>query len=134
MTDNETNAPLAQPEPEADDNFVKTVNELATRTHKSKAEVLRNAVNLYYKAVDEWERNKRSIVFQVAQPAVESEHFEWELLDEDGRQIACGHWPDLDSARQEGLDLLNTYLPEDRRRLVIRRHQAFVSVAESHML
>jgi hypothetical protein len=74
----------------------------------------------------------------LAQPTVESElvseHFEWELLDEDGRQIAHGHWPDLDSARQEGLDLLNTYLPEDRRRLVIRRHQAFASVAEAHML
>jgi hypothetical protein len=72
------------------------------------------------------------------QPAAESElvgeHFEWELLDEDGRQIAHGHWPDLDSARQEGLDLLNTYLPEDRRRLVIRRHQAFASVVEAHML
>jgi hypothetical protein len=47
-----------------DDSFVAAVNELATRTHKSKAEVLRDAVNLYYKAVNEWEENGREIVFQ----------------------------------------------------------------------
>jgi predicted transcriptional regulator len=47
-----------------DDSFVAAVNDLAARTHKSKAEVLRDAVNLYYKAVDEWEKNGRGIVFQ----------------------------------------------------------------------
>ena len=47
-----------------DDSFVAAVNDLAARTHKSKAEVLRDAVNLYYKAVNEWEENGRSIVFQ----------------------------------------------------------------------
>lgn len=47
-----------------DDNFVAAVNDLAARTHKSKAEVLRDAVNLYYKAVNEWEENGRGIVFQ----------------------------------------------------------------------
>jgi predicted transcriptional regulator len=47
-----------------DDNFVSTVNDLAERTHKSKAEVLRDAINLYYKAVNEWEKNGRGIVFQ----------------------------------------------------------------------
>lgn len=47
-----------------DDSFVAAVNDLAARTHKSKAEVLRDAVNLYYKAVNEWEENGRGIVFQ----------------------------------------------------------------------
>jgi predicted transcriptional regulator len=47
-----------------DDSFVAAVNDLAARTHKSKAEVLRDAVNLYYKAVSEWEENGRGIVFQ----------------------------------------------------------------------
>jgi hypothetical protein len=50
-----------------DDNFVAAVNDLAARTHKSKAEVLRDAVNLYYKAVNEWEENGRGIVFQSIQ-------------------------------------------------------------------
>lgn len=47
-----------------DDDFVTAVNDLAKRTHKSKAEVLRDAINLYYKAVNEWEKNGRGIVFQ----------------------------------------------------------------------
>lgn len=47
-----------------DDDFVTAVNDLAKRTHKSKAEVLRDAINLYYKAVNEWEENGRGIVFQ----------------------------------------------------------------------
>ena len=47
-------AALAQPEPVVDDDFVTAVNDLAKRTHKSKAEVLRDAINLYYKAVNEW--------------------------------------------------------------------------------
>jgi hypothetical protein len=37
----------------ADDSFVATVNELAVRTGQSKAEVLANAVNLYYDFVTE---------------------------------------------------------------------------------
>jgi hypothetical protein len=61
---------LAQPEPVVDDDFVTAVNDLAKRTHKSKAEVLRDAINLYYKAVNEWEKNGGGIVFQeIAQPA-----------------------------------------------------------------
>jgi predicted transcriptional regulator len=47
-----------------DDSFVAAVNDLAARTNQSKAEVLRDAVNLYYKAVDEWQKNGRGIVFQ----------------------------------------------------------------------
>ncbi len=47
-----------------DDDFVAAIEALAERTQKSKAEVLRDAVNLYHKAVDEWETNKRGIVFQ----------------------------------------------------------------------
>lgn len=58
-----------QPEPEVDDDFVTAINDLAKRTHKSKAEVLRDAINLYYKAVNEWEKNGRGIVFQkITQP------------------------------------------------------------------
>lgn len=47
-----------------EDGFVSTVNYLAKRTHQSKAEVLRDAVNLYYKAVNEWEKNGKGIGFQ----------------------------------------------------------------------
>jgi hypothetical protein len=43
--------------------FDQAVSDLAARTHKSKAEVLRDAVNLYYKSVNEWEENGRGIVF-----------------------------------------------------------------------
>jgi hypothetical protein len=49
---------------ENDDSFVAAVNDLAARTNQSKAEVLRDAVNLYYRAVDEWQKNGRGIVFQ----------------------------------------------------------------------
>ena len=52
-----------------DDRFVEVVTELAERTHKSKAEVLRDAVNLYYRAVNEWEINKKGIVFQATEDA-----------------------------------------------------------------
>ncbi len=45
----EDDAPSYNP---ADDSFVVTVNELATRTGQSKADVLANAVNLYYDFVD----------------------------------------------------------------------------------
>ncbi len=43
--------------------FDQAVADLAALTRKSKAEVLRDAVNLYYKAVNEWEGNRRGIVF-----------------------------------------------------------------------
>jgi hypothetical protein len=46
------------------DNFATTVNDLAKRTHRSKAEVLRDAVNLYHKAVIEWEENNKGVAFQ----------------------------------------------------------------------
>jgi predicted transcriptional regulator len=46
------------------DNFVTTVNDLAKRTHRSKAEVLRDAVNLYHKAIIEYEENNKGIAFQ----------------------------------------------------------------------
>ena len=45
----EDDAPSYNP---AEDSFVATVNELAARTGQSKAEVLANAVNLYYDFVD----------------------------------------------------------------------------------
>jgi predicted transcriptional regulator len=47
-----------------EDGFVTTVNDLAKRTHRSKAEVLRDAVNLYHKAVIEWGENNKGVVFQ----------------------------------------------------------------------
>jgi hypothetical protein len=60
------------------DSFVAAVNDLAARTHKSKAEVLRDAVNLYYKAVSEWEENGRGIVSQpigeIISPEMESSY------------------------------------------------------------
>jgi predicted RNase H-like HicB family nuclease len=46
----EDDAPSYNP---AEDSFVATVNELATRTGQSKADVLANAVNLYYDFVTE---------------------------------------------------------------------------------
>ena len=46
-----------------DDSFIATVTELANLTQQSKAEVLRDALNLYYKAVKEYE-NGKGIVFQ----------------------------------------------------------------------
>lgn len=52
-----------------DDGFVAVVTELSQRTHKSKAEVLRDAVNLYYRAVEEWEKNKKGIVFEAIEEA-----------------------------------------------------------------
>jgi len=48
-----------------DDSFIATVTELANLTQQSKAEVLRDALNLYYKAVKEYEENGKGIVFQV---------------------------------------------------------------------
>lgn len=55
---------LIKDQKHTDDSFVAAVNDLAARTHKSKAEVLRDAVNLYYKAVNEWGENGRGVVFQ----------------------------------------------------------------------
>lgn len=46
----------------ADDTYIKALNDLAERTNRSKAEVLRDSLNLYIKAVDEWEQG-RGIVF-----------------------------------------------------------------------
>lgn len=45
-----------------DDAFIKALNDLAEKTNRSKAEVLRDSLNLYIKAVDEWEQG-RGIVF-----------------------------------------------------------------------
>lgn len=48
---------------EVEDAFVQAVNDLAMRTNRSKAEVIRDAMNLYIKAIDEWEKG-REIVFE----------------------------------------------------------------------
>jgi hypothetical protein len=45
-----------------DDVYIKALNDLAEKTNRSKAEVLRDSLNLYIKAVDEWEQG-RGIVF-----------------------------------------------------------------------
>ena len=47
-----------------DDSFVSTVAELAEMTSTSKAEVLKNAINLYLHAVHEYEVNGKGIIFQ----------------------------------------------------------------------
>ena len=39
----------------ADDKFVEALSELCTRTNKSRAEVIRDALNFYEKALTEWE-------------------------------------------------------------------------------
>jgi predicted transcriptional regulator len=46
-----------------DENFTRAVADLASRTHRSKAEVIRDAMNLYIKAMDEWDKG-RGIVFE----------------------------------------------------------------------
>jgi len=46
-----------------DDAFVTTVTQLAQLTHQSKAEVLRDALNLYHRAVNEYNKG-RGIVFK----------------------------------------------------------------------
>jgi hypothetical protein len=48
---------------EVEDAFIQVVNDLAMRTRRSKAEVIRDAMNLYIKAIDEWEKG-RGIVFE----------------------------------------------------------------------
>ena len=45
-----------------DDVYINALNDLAEKTNRSKAEVLRDSLNLYIKAVDEWEQG-RGIVF-----------------------------------------------------------------------
>ena len=57
-------AKTARIEFRTDEVFIKSLEELATRTNRSRAEVIRDAMNLYIRAVDEWEKNGRGIVFQ----------------------------------------------------------------------
>lgn len=47
-----------------DDSFVSTVAKLAEMTSTSKAEVLKNAINLYWHAVHEYVVNGKGIIFQ----------------------------------------------------------------------
>jgi predicted transcriptional regulator len=46
-----------------DEAFTRAVADLAKRTRRSKAEVIRDAMNLYIKAMEEWEKG-RGIVFE----------------------------------------------------------------------
>ena len=46
-----------------DDTYIKALNDLAEKTNRSKAEVLRDSLNLYIKAVDEWDQG-RGITFE----------------------------------------------------------------------
>lgn len=46
-----------------DETFTAAIDDLSERTQRSKAEVLADAVNLYYKAVEEWEQG-RGVVFE----------------------------------------------------------------------
>jgi hypothetical protein len=45
-----------------DDTYIKALNSLAEKTNRSKAEVLRDSLNLYIRAVDEWDKG-RGITF-----------------------------------------------------------------------
>jgi hypothetical protein len=56
-------AKTARIELRVDESFTKAVESLAKKTHRSKAEVIRDAMNLYIKAMDEWEKG-RKIVFE----------------------------------------------------------------------
>lgn len=58
-----------------DDAYIKALNDLAEKTNRSKAEVLRDSLNLYIKAVDEWEQG-RGIVFMSMEEEQPSEDVE----------------------------------------------------------
>jgi hypothetical protein len=64
-------AKTARIELRVDEAFTHAVADLAKRTRRSKAEVIRDAMNLYIKAIDEWEKG-REIVFEPIKEAGEN--------------------------------------------------------------
>jgi hypothetical protein len=57
----------------ADEQFIETIATLAEQTHKSRAEVIREALNLYNLVVKERMENKRGIVFKDLDSCSEAE-------------------------------------------------------------
>lgn len=47
-----------------DDAFVDALKELADRLHKSRADVIRDALNYYSNAVDDWDKNNTTTLNQ----------------------------------------------------------------------
>jgi predicted transcriptional regulator len=61
-----------------DDTYIKALEDLAEKTNRSRAEVIRDAMNLYIRAVDEWGQG-RGITFvsmEEARPSMERLEFE----------------------------------------------------------
>jgi CHAD domain-containing protein len=48
----------------ADDKFIETIEELSTRTRKTRADVIREALSLYMMALNEKTMHNRGIVFK----------------------------------------------------------------------
>jgi hypothetical protein len=69
-----------------DDVYIKALNDLAEKTNRSKAEVLRDSLNLYIKAVDEWEQG-RGIVFMSMEEEQPSEDYDYLYLT--GQRERC---------------------------------------------
>jgi len=67
-TDDPRRLPMARKtsriEIRADEQFIETIATLAEQTHKSRAEVIREALNLYSLVIKERIENKRGIVFK----------------------------------------------------------------------
>jgi metal-responsive CopG/Arc/MetJ family transcriptional regulator len=51
-------AKTARIEFRTDEVFIKSLEDLAKRTNRSRAEVIRDAMNLYIRAVDEWDKGR----------------------------------------------------------------------------
>jgi predicted DNA-binding protein len=51
-------AKTARIEFRTDEVFIKSLEDLAKRTNRSRAEVIRDAMNLYIRAMDEWDKGR----------------------------------------------------------------------------
>jgi len=58
----------------ADEEFIETIAKIAEQTHKSRAEVIREALNLYSMVVNERLENKRGIVFRDLDSSAQTDH------------------------------------------------------------
>jgi hypothetical protein len=57
----------------ADEEFIETIAKIAHQTRKSRAEVIREALNLYSMVINERLEHKRGIVFKDLEPVSEAE-------------------------------------------------------------
>lgn len=62
-------AKTARMEIRADDRFLKALADLSTRTGKSRADVIRDALNFYEQSLTEWEEGNPGIKTQNNPPA-----------------------------------------------------------------